>query len=361
MILLPHLPGYQLFDEAYAFLFNSYYEVLGPRQVRHQRGMITRPSAQGIQAYRSHVDQAMVRLLENYGDCSGLLELGCYHEQQHQELLLMDILHLFAQNPIRPAFQNPKPLGLPPADAVKVRWVDFPGGIQSVGFGQEGFAYDCEKSRHQVLLHPFRLASRLVTNGEWLEFMEDGGYTHPTLWLSDGIAAVREKGWQAPLYWERRDQQWQQMTLSGMQPVDPKAPVCHISYFEADAFARWAGKRLPLEHEWESAAADQPIAGNFMEQKRLRPAQAQENGTSLLQLYGDVWEWTASPFAAYPNFQPAVGAIGEYNGKFMCGQFVLRGGSCVTPIRHIRPTYRNFFYPHQRWMFSGLRLAEGIK
>ena len=359
MVLKPNAPGYEVFDEAYNYLFNSYYETVGERQPRPRRGMITRPHLDEIMAYRAHVDAAMAALIESGPDeaVADLVELGLHHEQQHQELLLTDILHLFSQSPLKPAYREPGPL--PVVGARDLGWVGFDGGIVEIGHGGQGFAYDCEGPRHQALIRPFRLADRCVTTGEWLEFMADGGYRDPLLWLSDGWAQILEHRWEAPMYWERRDGAWWSMTLRGMQPVDPDAPVAHVSYFEADAFASWAGKRLPTEAEWERAAGGLPLDGTFAQggSGRLRPRPAGE-GAGLRQMFGDVWEWTQSPFTPYPGFRAAEGAVGEYNGKFMCGQFVLRGGSCATPEGHVRASYRNFFQPDKRWQFSGLRLAE---
>jgi len=357
-VLAPYQPGYELFDPRYAYLFNSYYEQAGPRHPRPQRGMITRPSAAEVADYRRHVDAAMADYLATPQAAAhaDLIELGLHHEQQHQELLLTDILHLLAQNPLRPAYRSVTPASR--GDHSPQTWHRHEGGIYAVGHDGEGFAYDSECPRHQVLVRPFKLASRAVTNREWSAFIEDDGYRTATLWLSDGWATVQREGWQAPLYWEERDGAWWSMTLHGMRPVEAHAPVCHVSYFEADAFARWAGKRLPTEAEWEIAAAPLAAAGNTLGSGALRPLPAEGGTGAPAQMYGDVWEWTSSAFGAYPGFRPAEGAVGEYNGKFMCGQFVLRGGSCVTPDGHIRPSYRNFFYPHQRWQFAGLRLAE---
>ncbi len=367
-LLMPQVDGYRPFDDRFGYLFNSYYEAKGDRHPRPRRGMLTRPSLGTVLDYRAHVDAAMARwLAEGLDEAqAGLVVLGLNHEQQHQELFLTDILHLFAQNPLRPAFRKPEPLEVKPGAPADLAWLDFDGGIVEIGHDGQGFSFDSEGPRHQALLQPYRLASRPVTNAEWCEFIDDGGYADPMLWLSDGWAVVQAEGWRAPLYWQRDGGdggdgggEWQTMTLRGMQSIDPAAPVCHVSLFEADAFARWAGKRLPTEFEWEHAAADLPIAGNFADSGRLRPAPATPNGgAGLQQMFGDVWEMTASPFAAYPGFRPAAGAVGEYNGKFMCGQFVLRGGSCATPAGHMRACYRNFFHPDKRWQFSGLRLAE---
>ena len=361
-LLEPQLAGYRAFDPAFNYLFNSYYEQVGERHPRPRRGMITRPSLEEVRSYRAHVDDAMLGLLES-GPSEAVLELvelGLHHEQQHQELLLTDILHLFAQNPLRPAFRAPEPLAVTGEGPTPLAWRSFEGAMVEIGHEGDGFAFDCEGPRHEAIIRPFKLASRPVLNGEWLEFMADGGYRTPTLWLSDGWATVNERGWDAPFYWEQRDGEWYAMTLRGLQPVDPAAPVCHVSYFEADAFARWMDKRLPSEVEWEHAAAGQAIAGNFADSGRLRPRSlsgSAEEGR-FDGLYGDVWEWTQSPYTAYPRFKASEGAVGEYNGKFMNGQYVLRGGSCATPAGHMRRTYRNFFQPDKRWQFMGLRLAD---
>ena len=355
-LLAPHLPGYARFDARFGYLFNSYYEAVGERHPRPQRGLLTRPSADEVVAYRRHVDEAMQRLLD--GGAPGLLpliELGLAHEEQHQELLLMDALHLFAQSPLRPAYSRaPEGLG---ADPGPMRFIDFAGGIARVGHDGEGFAFDNEGPAHEVLLQPYRLADRLVTNAEWLAFMEDDGYGRSELWLADGWALAQAEGWRAPLYWFEGEDGWQEMTLLGPRPVDCHAPVSHISHYEADAYATWAGARLPTEFEWEHAARALPARGNFLARGRLMTAAAGP-GEGLRQMFGDVWEWTRSAYLPYPGFAPGAGAIGEYNGKFMSGQMVLRGGACVTPSGHVRASYRNFFYPHQRWMFSGVRLAK---
>lgn len=350
------------FDAQFAFLFNSYYEALGARQPRPRRGMLTRPTLATVMAYREATDAAMTRLLEQgiTREAEGLVELGIQHEQQHQELMLTDLLHLFAQNPLRPVYRPQlRAVGSAPVAASRTHWVPFDGGQQLIGDSGEDFAFDCERPRHATLLQPFALASRPVNNREWLEFMADGGYAQPLLWLSDGWQRLQAEGWQAPLYWRQAGGEWLQMSLRGELAVELDAPVCHISHYEADAFARWAGRRLPTEAEWEVAAAGQALHGNFAGSGALRP-QAPRHDTQwpLAQLYGDVWEWTASPFTGYPGFRPATGQAGEYNGKFMSGQMVLRGGSCATPEGHVRASYRNFFQPHQRWQFSGLRLAK---
>ncbi|MFG1202558.1 ergothioneine biosynthesis protein EgtB [Xanthobacter aminoxidans] len=359
-LLVPHLPGYKVANADFAFLFNSYYEAAGPRHARFARGLITRPTVAEVADYRRHVTRAMTDLLasadeETYARLAPLVEIGLNHEQQHQELILMDILNLFAANPLRPAYRHGRPAMT--AEARQLAFIDFPGGIFEIGHAGEGFSYDNEGPRHEVLLRPFRLASRAVTNGEWLAFMADGGYRRPDLWLADGWARVKAGEYEAPLYWESHDGDWQAFTLNGLNPLDPAAPVVHVSYYEADAFARWAGKRLPTEAEWEVAARGLPVAGNFLDSGALRPLPAASDDLPA-QMFGDVWEWTQSPYVAYPGYRPAPGALGEYNGKFMSSQMVLRGGCCATPEGHARVTYRNFFYPHQRWAFAGLRLAE---
>jgi dimethylhistidine N-methyltransferase len=356
-LLIPRLAGYRPFDPRFAYLFNSYYETLGPRQPRPQRGLLTRPSVADILAYRAHVDDGMARLLA--GDAAGyadLLDLGLAHEEQHQELVLMDILHLFAASPLYPAYAPPR--SARPASAVPpMGFVGFDGGLVETGHADPAFAFDNETPRHKAWLEPFALADRLVTNGEWLAFMADGGYRRAELWLSEGWAQAQAAGWNAPLYWQEAEGGWSAMTLHGLRPLDPAQPVSHVSFYEADAYAAWVGARLPTEAEWEHAAAGLPVTGNFLTSGRLEPTPAPD-GEGLRQMFGDLWEWTRSAYSPYPGFKPATGAVGEYNGKFMSGQFVLRGGACVTPGGHVRASYRNFFYPQQRWMFSGVRLAR---
>nr|WP_264581305.1 ergothioneine biosynthesis protein EgtB [Rhodoblastus acidophilus] len=362
MVLQRFAPDYACFDRDFAFLFNSYYETLGARHPRPRRGMLTRPTLETILAYRDHVDRGVERLGDDIDEAvAALIELGCHHERQHQELLLTDILHLFAQNPLRPAYKQ-RALDGEPAETPPLTMRRFPGGVAEIGASGDGFAFDCERPRHPVIVPPYALADRLVTNGEWQAFIADGGYRRPLLWISEGWAKCRAEGWTAPLYWEQRDGAFWTMTLSGMTPVDPGAPASHVSYFEADAFARWAGRRLPTEAEWELAAAGLPVEGPFLESGRLgpAPAAAPPRDGGLRQMFGDLWQWTSSAFSPYPRFRPAAGAAGEYNGKFMCGQFVLRGGSCVSPKSHIRATYRNFFPPDARWQFSGVRLAQDV-
>ena len=360
-VVQPHAPGYQALDPLYAFLFNSYYVRAGERHCRAQRGYLSRPTVVEVFAYRAHVDGAMQGLLDGADDqlmerLAPLVELGLHHEQQHQELLLTDIKHVFSVNPLRPTYRA-RPAEAQPT-ATPLGWVPFPGGVHEVGHQGGDFAFDNEGPRHRVFLEPFALATRLVSNGEYLEFMEDGGYRRAELWLSLGWATVQEHGWSEPFYWEKRDGEWWHFTLQGMRRVDPGEPVTHLSYFEADAYARWAGARLPTEEEWEVAAAALPVRGNFVESGALHPVAAAGDGTGLEQIYGDVWEWTRSPYVGYPGFTPDPGALGEYNGKFMCNQLVLRGGSCATPLSHIRPTYRNFFPPDATWQFTGSRLAR---
>jgi ergothioneine biosynthesis protein EgtB len=358
--LLEERPGYRPLDEAYRVLFNSYYQTVGDQYSRPERGMITRPGLDEIRTYRAHVDEACLELLERDALSQherALLALGLHHEQQHQELILTDLKHLFAKNPLHPVYRarTPEPGAAPPA----LRWQEFPGGLREIGQTGKGFAFDNEGPRHRVFVHGFALASRLVTNGEYLDFMADDGYTRPELWLADGFATMQERKWHAPLYWQQRDGGWRHFTLHGLCDVDPHEPVTHVSAYEADAYARWAKARLPTEAEWEVAAGDVPIDGNFVERGSLHPEPlGSADGGALAQLFGDVWEWTGSAYAPYPGYRPPAGAIGEYNGKFMANQLVLRGGSCATPLSHIRPSYRNFFYPDARWQFSGIRLAR---
>jgi ergothioneine biosynthesis protein EgtB len=357
-VLKSFLKDYRIFDERFEYCFNSYYESVGARQPRGKRGLLTRPSADEVRAYREHVDAALERLCARdlQPRAAQLIELGINHEQQHQELLLTDILSLFASEPLKPAYAPANP-GVAVAEASPLGWVAFDGGIVAVGHDGKGFAYDNEGPLHDELVRPFKLADRCVTNSEWIAFIADGGYSTPTLWLADGWATVKMQDWRVPHYWEEADGGFMQMSLLGFRPLDPAAPVAHVSYYEADAFARWAGYRLPSEFEWEAAASGLPVKGRTLGASHLRPMRAETSGSALKQMYGDVWEWTGSAYLPYPGFKAAPGAVGEYNGKFMCNQFVLRGGSCATPEGHMRKTYRNFFYPHQRWQFMGLRLA----
>jgi ergothioneine biosynthesis protein EgtB len=368
-VLRDHLPGYRLFDERYPFLFNSYYEAEGARHARAQRGLLTRPSLDEIRVWRAHVDAAVQRALPDLPRAAqALVTLGIHHEQQHQELLLTDIKHLFAQNPLGPAVWEQGAIQCKVAqfsapltrsgDAAPMRWVRGAEGAVGIGHAGDGFAFDCEGPRFSALLTPHALASRPVTNGEWQQFIADGGYRTASLWLSDGWAWVQDKGVAAPAYW----QDGGYFTLAGWQDIDPAAPVTHISVFEADAFASWAGARLPTEIEWEAAAAAlDPASGAQLDAAGpVQPVAAPAADTGLQQMFGSVWEWTGSAYRPYPGFRAAPGAVGEYNGKFMSGQFVLRGGSVATPRGHMRPTYRNFFYPHQRWQFTGVRLAKDL-
>ncbi len=358
-VLRPQLADYPVFHERYEYLFNSYYETVGPRHARPERGLLTRPTVEEIGRYRSHVDEHMSRLLEAIdpcGDLAALIELGLNHEQQHQELMLTDLKHVLSRNPLEPAYRSDLMTGPAIRETAPLTWTAFDGGLAGVGTnGDDGFCFDNETPRHKVWIDSFEIADRPATNGEYLEFIREGGYENAAHWLADGWATVQQECWRHPLYWS--DGLDSQFTLGGRRDLDPAAPVCHLSLYEAHAFASWAGARLPTEAEWELAARSQPVEGNFVASDRLEPAAAAD-GDGLRQLYGDVWEWTGSAYAPYPGFRPAAGAIGEYNGKFMCSQTVLRGGSCVTPDGHIRPTYRNFFYPQSRWQFMGVRLAR---
>ena len=360
-VLKPHLPGYRPLNPEYEYLFNSYYNDIGPQFPRPGRGDLSRPTVAEVYEFRAHVDRSILELIEitdpkELADLGSLIVMGLNHEQQHQELLMTDIKYNLSVNPLRPAYHAGE---VPRSEGPRaMRWVEFEEGLQWTGHDANGFAFDNEWPRHQTYIGPFSLASRLVTNGEYLEFMAAGGYDGPGPWLSDGWKAVQERGWSAPLYWERVDGGWQAQTLSGMQPLDEHAPVVHVSYFEADAYARWRNGRLPTEHEWEHAAAGEPVEGNFLESGIKHPVPAPGNGSRLEQMFGDLWEWTQSPYTPYPGYRPLEGALGEYNGKFMVNQMVLRGGSCATPQSHIRPTYRNFFPPDARWQFPGIRLAS---
>jgi ergothioneine biosynthesis protein EgtB len=338
-LLLPHLPGYRVFDRQFAYLFNSYYVAAGPRHARPQRGLVTRPANSEVAAHRAHVDDAVVRLLDEadgsqLAEVLRILEIGLHHEQQHQELILTDILHAFSLNPIAPTYDAGR---IPPAPKKSAAgFAVLPEGLHTIGFEGDGYCFDNEGPAHQVYLQPVRIARSLVTNAQWLDFIADGGYATPSLWLSDGWAAVQAEGWEAPGYWRKVDGVSHSLTLAGLRPVDPGAPVCHVSYYEADAFARWMGKDLPTEQEWEVAAQ----AG------------------LIDDVFGIVWQWTRSAYSPYPGYRAASGALGEYNGKFMVNQMVLRGSSHATPVGHSRPSYRNFFYPPARWQFCGLRLVD---
>ena len=354
-VLPDYLNDYRPFHPSYSYLFNSYYETLGSMQPRPQRGMLSRPTVKDVYRYRAHVDEQMLELIQRVNDSKWQefvfkMMLGLNHEQQHQELLFMDIKHNFSVNPLRPAYSEA--LKSHRSEAVSVTWIERQGGIAEIGYAGAGFAYDNETPRHQVLLRDHKLASRPINNEEYLAFMADDGYRRPEFWLSDGWSLIKRQGWRQPLYWENLDGEWWQFTLGGMRKLNPHEPVCHISFYEADAFTRWAGKRLPTEAELELMLAEQPLEGNFSDHTVLHPLPGDG------QWYGDVWEWTASAYSPYPGFKPLAGSMGEYNGKFMCNQMVLRGGCCVTPPGHMRASYRNFFYLHDRWPFTGLRLAE---
>ena len=366
-VLASAAPNYRSPHASYAYLFNSYYVGAGERHCRPKRGLLSRPTVEEVYRYRAYVDQQMTAFLEgSHGDLfeiwSPIVELGLQHEQQHQELLLTDLKYNFACNPLRPAYvtanhAHPAQVG----DALQ--WVSFPEGVYWIGHDGQGFAFDNESPRHRSFVEPFQLASRLITSGEYLAFMADGGYERPELWLSMGWDTVQRQGWKAPLYWEQQDGRWWMLTLAGMQVVQEAEPVCHVSYYEADAYARWAGARLPTEVEWEVAAIPLPISGNFVEQQTFHPVPVgqPDPAAPLAQMFGDVWEWTQSHYSPYPGYTAPPGALGEYNGKFMANQFVLRGGSCATSVSHIRPTYRNFFPADARWQFMGIRLARTIR
>ena len=363
-VLGPHAPEYVSPNPRYAYLFNSYYVQAGERHCRAKRGLVTRPTVREVFEYRAHVNEAMRDLLERLRDdpqhpAHRLIELGLHHEQQHQELLVTDIKHVFWMNPLRPVYRE-RPQGASLA-TTELKWRSFAGGVHRVGHEGDGFAFDNEGPAHREFLEDFVLASRLVTNGEYLEFMRDGGYERSELWLSPGLAIVQDGGWKAPFYWEREGDDWTEFTLAGTRPVALNEPVCHVSYYEADAFARWAKRRLPTEAEWEVAARGVPVEGTFVESERFHPAPARamrDGEHALAQLYGDVWQWTQSAYVGYPGFKPDTGAIGEYNGKWMADQWVLRGASCATPESHARLTYRNFFPSDARWQFMGIRLAD---
>jgi ergothioneine biosynthesis protein EgtB len=361
-LLAPYLRGYQPFHPQFRYLFNSYYQGVGPRWPRSQRGLLSRPTVVEVFGYRAYVDKHVVRLLrgagtEARGEITTTVLLGLHHEQQHQELVLTDLKHAWAANPLHPVYREAlSEEGTPPRHG----WLAFPAGLAWIGHHGSGFAFDNESPRHRIWLNGFRLASRLVTNAEYLACVRDGGYDRPELWLSDGWASRQAQGWEAPLYWTAQGGEWSMTTLAGPRRIRPDEPVCHVSYYEADAFARWSGARLPTEAEWETAASGVPLGGHFLEGGHLHPAvsSAADDPGPLYQLHGDVWQWTASPYAGYPGYRPPTGALGEYNGKFMCNQFVLRGASCATPRSHARRTYRNFFPPDARWQFSGIRLAK---
>ncbi len=354
------LENHEPFHPDYRVLFNSYYQTVGAQHPRPERGLLTRPALEEIKRYREHVEDRVRELLEADrldAPMRNTVEIGLHHEQQHQELILTDVKHLFSQTRLRSAYSNAAataPRSVPP-----LAWRTFGHGVMQIGHDGNGFAFDNETPRHRTVVEPYEIANRLITNGEYLQFMNDGGYETPTLWLSDGWATIQEHGWKAPLYWTERDGGWEVFSLSGSRDLRPDEPVTHLSYYEADAFSRWCGVRLPSEAEWELAAGGHLKEGNFMESGLFHPRPRNGAGpTDMIQLFGDVWEWTNSPYTRYPGYQPPAGALGEYNGKFMANQMVLRGGSCATPHSHIRATYRNFFPPDARWQFSGIRLAR---
>jgi ergothioneine biosynthesis protein EgtB len=361
-VLQQALPGYQFCDDSFRYLFNSYYNTVGPMHSRPHRGLLSRPSLEAVRTYRSRVDERMSQLLQRANltpELANIVVLGLHHEQQHQELLLTDIKHLFSCNPLLPAYATAVAEG--PRGSMPLSFVRFEGGLVQIGHSGEGFSFDNELPRHRTYTAPFRLANRPVTNGDYLEFIRAGGYDNAIHWLSDGWAVVKSEGWRRPFYWaESLDAEF---SLTGLRPLNPHSPVSHLSYYEADAFAHWAGGRLPTETEWEVASQGASLSGNFVENRQWHPEAAPPgslppNHPPLLQMFGDVWEWTQSAYSPYPGFKTAAGALGEYNGKFMVNQLVLRGGSCATPASHIRATYRNFFNPSARWQFTGLRLAQ---
>lgn len=361
-ILVRDLKGYRVFNPKYDYLLNSYYQSLGERVPATQRGTLSRPTVAEVYRYRAYVDEAMQSLMaENAGnpELESLIILGLNHEQQHQEFLFTNIKHIFGNNPLRPVYNA----NLPTANAASlvkaIDWLQYPAGLYEIGYDGQEFAFDNEQPRHRTYLQEYCLASRLVTNGEYLEFIEAGGYDHPDYWLSEAWKAANYQNWQAPLYWEKIDGDWWLMTLGGMRPLNESEPVCHVSFYEADAYARWAGKRLPTEAEWEVSTESVPVGGNLLETGMLHPAPATDSDRPD-QLFGDVWEWTNSTHNPYPGYRLEAGIVGEYNGKLMCNRLVLRGGSCVTPQSHIRPTYRNFYPPSTRWQFSGIRLADTV-
>lgn len=356
-ILRKRLPDYRSPDDRFGRLFNSYYVQVGPRHARDKRGLISRPELSAAMSYRAHVEEALLELLDtgrdDASDIAALTELGCHHEMQHQELLLTDVLHGLSHNPLLPACFSPlaRTEATSRVNETPLTFTSYDSGLSHFGHAGDGFSFDCEGPRHPAYIAPFQLADRPVSNREWINFMVDGGYEKAALWLMDGFACAVREQWNSPLYWWQQDDEWWTFTLHGAQRVNHDDPVVHLSYYEADAFARWAGARLPTEYEQEFAASDAPIEGNFLDTGQYRP-------TAGGGFWGDVWEWTQSPYTAYPGYRPAEGAIGEYNGKFMINQLVLRGGSCATPREQMRASYRNFFYPHQRWQMTGLRLAK---
>ncbi len=364
-ILAAAIPDYRPRYPQYNYLFNSYYNTVGERITRDKRGILSRPTIGEVQRYRREVDSRVEGWLGSADDASiaalaSTFVLGLNHEQQHQELILTDLKHAFAANPLRPIYLDREPT--PPGSSAPMTWSEYPEGVRWVGHEGPGYAFDNESPRHREFVGSFRLANRLTTNAEYLAFELDGGYNRPEFWLSDGWNACTRNRWVSPLYWENLEGRWQAMTLAGLVDLAPGEPVTHVSFYEADAFARWSNARLATEAEWEVAATDLPVEGNFMESGRYHPAPltSPEVSTNPRQMYGDAWEWTQSPYSPYPGYRPASGALGEYNGKFMCNQMVLRGGSCATPKSHVRATYRNFFGPEARWQFTGIRLAHDL-
>jgi len=361
-VLKPLRPDYAVYHPQFNYLFNSYYNAVGTRWARPQRGLLSRPTVKEVFQYRAYVDQQIDKswpLIEPQGKVAGNLLMGLHHEQQHQELILTDLKHAWSRNPLHPIYQAPLAcIG----DRPSFQWQTYSENVVWIGHEGAGFAFDNESPRHRVFVLGFQLANRLVTNGDFLHFLKDGGYERPEYWLSDGWSVRQAQDWTAPLYWEKQGNSWSVTTLAGLQPLREEEPVCHISFYEADAFARWTGARLPTEAEWENAAQGLTRDGHFLESGRFHPAAcpSPEDHGPLYQMFGDVWQWTASPYVAYPGYHPPAGALGEYNGKFMCNQMVLRGASCVTPRSHARPTYRNFFPPEARWQFAGLRLAKDL-
>ena len=357
-ILVPNLPDYKVFNPQFNYLFNSYYESVGERIAADRRGTLSRPTVAEVYRYRNCVNEAMTALIAKFADNSAIrsaIILGLNHEQQHQEFLLTNIKHIFALNPLKPVY-SPQLSPHNSQTGRELHWLTYPAGLTQIGYSGEEFAFDNETPRHQVYLQSYRLASRLVTNGEYLEFINAGGYNNPDYWLAEGWQTKRSQNWQAPLYWDKIDGQWQIETLTGIHPVNEYEPVCHVSFYEADAYARFRGTRLPTEAEWENATHNIPVTGNLLETGLLHPTPAQDN-QQLQQMFGDVWEWTQNTHNAYPGFRPLEGIFGEYNQRLMCNRLVLRGGSCVTPQSHIRPSYRNFYPPATRWQFTGIRLA----
>ncbi|CAN5298929.1 ergothioneine biosynthesis protein EgtB [soil metagenome] len=363
-ILLKFLPNYQLFHKNYDYIFNSYYDALGNYYPRASRGILARPTVEEIYKYRAYVDEHMLALFMHVNvnimtDLKFRIELGINHEQQHQELLLMDIKYNFSKNPLRPAYTHTFSKKISTVATAELKWEEYPGGLFEIGYQGENFAYDNECPRHKIYLQPFQLSNRLITNGEYLEFIAADAYKNPLYWLADGWQIIKSQQWQSPLYWEKINDEWWTMTLQGMHPVEMHEPVCHISYYEADAYARFVQARLPSEAEWEIAAAHFSSSNNFLETGLLHPTAA-NNNSDLQQMFGDLWEWTKSSYLPYPGFVPFKPPLSEYNSKFACNQFVLRGGCAVTPYSHFRPTYRNFFYPQQRWAFTGIRIARDL-